>query len=200
MTAAVATVFGALLTASVTAIGLYLAQSYRRQIQLCMADRRMESYARLWALTEIASPTRTQFGGDPLTETERHELHNKMTSWYYETGNGMLLNSRTREVYLVTKSNLICPIDQLEPRVLGRQLTGSEQERQRQRGAISMRQLSLLRTQIKTDLAIYGRTFHRRLDATDEAFLAYCGVNPREQPWRSSRRRMTNRTDHASDE
>ncbi len=39
-------------------VGLILANSYRRQTRLRLAERRLDVYGKLWALTEVASPVR----------------------------------------------------------------------------------------------------------------------------------------------
>jgi hypothetical protein len=178
---------GTVLTAAVGAVGLYLAHSYARQVNLLLADRRMTAYGRLWAITEVARPTRIEFENNPLSTQERQSLHDTMTSWYYADGNGMLLNGVTKTVYLAAKSNLVCPDDKMQPAAVGEELKDrSADEVEQLRGQLSIRQLSLLRTQMKTDLAIYGRPFGPRLKDSDEAFLRHCGVQLSKKPWRES--------------
>ena len=176
----------------VTAVGLYLANSYARQVNLQLADKRMTAYSRLWALTEVARPTRIEFDTNPLSTAERRSLYEAMTSWYYTEGNGMLLSGVTRSVYLAAKANLICPDDTMQPAAVHKELKGlSPAEVERLRGQLSIRQLSLLRTQMKTDFAIYGRPFGPKLKGSDEAFLSYCGVQLSKKPWRESEARPT---------
>ena len=175
------------MTAAVAAVGLYWAHSYARQVNLLLADRRMTAYGRLWALTEVARPTRIEFENNPLSKQERQSLHESMTSWYYADGNGMLLSGVTKSVYLAAKSNLVCPDDKMQPPAVGEELKDrSANEIEQLRGQLSIRQLSLLRTQMKTDLAIYGRPFGPRLKHSDKAFLLHCGVQLSKKPWRES--------------
>ena len=51
------------------------------------------------------------------------------------------------------------------------------------RGCLSIRQLSLLRTQMKTDLAIYGVPWVEGLHLQDRAFLCSNGVRLQRSPW-----------------
>jgi hypothetical protein len=77
------------------AVGLYLAHSFRRQIQARVAEKRFESYGRLWAELKVASPLRRLTGEGPLSQDERRKLYDKLTDWYYDCGNGMLLSQQT---------------------------------------------------------------------------------------------------------
>jgi hypothetical protein len=187
MANAAVTLFTAGVTAALTIVGLYLAHGYRRQVRMRLADRRLESYGKLWALMEIASPHREDVGEEPISADERRELHHSVTSWYYQDGNGMLLNRDTRQMYLTAKYNLVCHDEDLLPPALGRTLPASQQERERRRGKIATRQLSLLRSQMRADLAIYVRPFHEELNAEDVEFLSHCRVCLFKRPWRSSR-------------
>lgn len=45
-------------TVVVTSVGLWLANSYRRQISLKLGQTRFEAYSRLWEITGVAAPTR----------------------------------------------------------------------------------------------------------------------------------------------
>ena len=63
-------------------------------------------------------------------------------------------------------------------------------------GKLSVRQLSLLRTRLKADLAVYRRVYDRDLTPEDKAFLRLCGENLLRRPWRApwvpwKRRRRT---------
>lgn len=176
-----------MLAAGVTAVGIYLGNSYSRQVNLHLADTRMAAYARLWALTEMARPTRIEFEDNPLTAAERQSLFDDMTSWYYSDGNGMLLSGVTKSVYLAAKANLTCPDGKLQPVGVRREVEGRPSEEVEDlRGRLSIRQISLLRTQMKSDLAIYGQPFGPRLKGSDESFLRHCGVRLSQKPWRES--------------
>lgn len=180
------TVANSLLNLLLVGIGIYLAHNLRRQLQLKIVDRRLESYARLWGLMEVAGPWRVEAGLGPMTAQERRELFDRMTGWYFDSGNGMLLAATTRELYLNAKFNLICGDDELRPRTLVSYLQGSAQEREQERGRLSMSQLSLLRAQMRYDLAIYGALYQTgALGAKDEIFLKEAGADLRKPPWRS---------------
>lgn len=49
---------GSVLTAALAVIGLYLARSYRRQLALRVAERRLAAHADLWRRMEVATPVR----------------------------------------------------------------------------------------------------------------------------------------------
>jgi hypothetical protein len=159
--------------------GFVLARNINRDVRLKLAERRLVAYERLWALMRTLSPY-----SPPLDEAGRVGLSGRLTDWYYANGDGMLLPHASRSVYLEAKDNLVRPLGQLTPGMsrerLGR-LSGDEQDRER--GRLSQRQFSLLRTQLKSDLAIFGRPYGPRLGAEDRAFLRHCGIDLRREPW-----------------
>jgi len=173
--------------AVVAIIGLYFANNYRRQARVQLAEARRAAYAKLWEITGLAAPTRLDNEGwnGALSEDERTKLYECMTDWYYRNGNGMLLDTATRRVYLEAKHNLICDDEELHPPELVSALPCELTANQR-RGCISIRQLSLLRSQMKTDLAIYGEPYVRRLTQHERAFLTYCGISLGQKPWRTA--------------
>ena len=68
----------------------------------------------------------------------------------------MLLSGVTKTVYLAAKANLTCPAEKLQPAAVRREIEGrSREEVADLPRRLSIRQISLLRTQMKTDLAIY---------------------------------------------
>lgn len=152
--------------------GFRLALSVRKETQLRVAERRQLAYERLWALMESASPS-----AEPLNEAERRLLEEKLADWYYRSADGMLLMDVSRMMYHVVRRNLICPLDDLEPkesRQRLQQLTDGELERQR--GLLAQRQLSLMRNQMIFDLQFFGKATRQVLDQEDTAFLEYCGI------------------------
>lgn len=169
--------------------GLYLVHNYRRHTRVMLAEVRRAAYAQLWEVTGLAAPTRLdQAGvGGVLTADERRLLYQRLTDWYYRDGNGMLLEATTRTVYLDAKHNLVCATAALRPAGLLDLLPDTLTEDQR-RGCLSIRQLSLLRTQLKADLAIYGSPFVGELTAHEKAFLRHCNVRMWRQPWRKAAR------------
>jgi hypothetical protein len=56
-------------------------------------------------------------------------------------------------------------------------------EASRQHGLLVQRRLSLLRTQLKSDLVIHGRPYGFRLNDEDRTVLAACGVDKNAKPW-----------------
>jgi hypothetical protein len=181
-------------------IGVYLGHNYRRQVRLDLASHRLEAYSSLWEETGLAAPTRLDEGtglaevGRPLSRSlsvdERMRLYRHLTTWYYKNGGGMLLAADTRSLYLNAKHNLVCADESLAPKAFrkhlvseallshDRRLTAAE------RGCYSIRQLSLLRSQMKADLAIYGVPFVGTLQRHEQEFLRGCGVNLLRRPWR----------------
>lgn len=187
-----------------TIVGAYFTHSYGRQQRLRLATRRLEAYSKLWEATKVADPHRLDVRAGlvdkvgaldrSLTESERRVLHETLTAWYYTDGNGMLLSKLTRTVYLKAKHNLICDDDHLEPpefRNLLRNsgwIDGHEPLTWKERGCFSIRQLSLLHTQMKTDLAIYGLPFTETLAPHEVEFLRGCRVKLWRKPWRDATR------------
>jgi hypothetical protein len=162
--------------------GFVVARNIGRDVRLKVTERRLVAYERLWALMRMASPY-----NPPMDEAMRRNLHGKFTDWYYQNGDGMLLERVSRTVYLEAKDNLIRPVEKLTPvesRNRLRTLAGDQLETER--GVVAQRQLSLLRTQLKSDLAIYGRPYNPTLGREDRAFLTHCGVNLAHKPWSES--------------
>jgi hypothetical protein len=162
--------------------GFAVARNIRREVRLRLAERRLMAYERLWALMRPASPV-----GEPLDATGRESLHGAFTDWYFANGDGMLLERVSRSVYFEAKDNLIRPVGRVTPAVSRERLerlAGGAQERAR--GRLAQRQLSLLRTQLKGDLAIFGRPYGPTLGSEDRAFLEHCGVKLKRRPWKDA--------------
>ncbi len=174
---AITTIFASVFGVILTAAGLYYAYNHRRQVQLQIADHRFEAYAGLWSIMKVAAPMRTPEGGS-LRSDERGRLFDQMTDWYFDGGHGMLLEPLTREMYLTAKQNLVCTDDSVQPPSL-RKATGlSEQER----GLMSIKQLDLLRNQMKTDIVVFGVPFFPVFE-DEKAFLSHCGADLGRPPW-----------------
>lgn len=171
-------------TAALGAVGLYLAHNFRRQLMLRLADRRLVAYQALWSLMALASPTRMAGSEEsPLTRSERENLYEEFTRRYYENGNGMLMGGGTRNMYLRVKENLICCDDDLQPKSSRAAPGESEDGRWRRRGGLSIRQMSLLRTRMKADFAVYGAHFAGKLEPEDVALLKFVGERRWRRPW-----------------
>jgi hypothetical protein len=174
-------------------VGLFLANNFRRQLQLKMVDRRAEAYGRLWALMRVAGPWRVETGQGLLDKTERWNLYHCMSSWYF-SGDGMLLEEKTRDLYLNAKFNLVCEDHKLRLTLetkkdrdkLDGELKKQPEQLDRWRSLLSMRELSLLRTQMKSDLEIRGYTYQGALTWLDVAFLKTARIDPRKRPWKAN--------------
>jgi hypothetical protein len=68
-------------------------------------------------------------------------------------------------------------------------------ERELWRGTLSQDQLSLLRTQMKSGLAIVGKIFSGELEPRDIDFLEACEIDTTQEPWTRSRRYKPTATD-----
>jgi hypothetical protein len=102
-------------------------------------------------------------------------MYDRFSTWYFASGNGMLLTAPTLAMYLVAKRRLAASL------AAARAGEGDWNIECVSR----MRELSLLRTQMKSDVAIYGRFYPGSLSASDEAFLRASGLNPSRwaRPW-----------------
>jgi hypothetical protein len=123
-----------------------------------------------------------------MDEQSRKALHDELTQWFYSNGDGLLLEYATKSVYLAARENLVRPIDEIVPIEARRRLlacSGDDLDLQRDR--LIRRQFSLLRTQLKGDLAVYGRLYGPSIKGEDEAFLRECGVKINRKPWKGNR-------------
>ena len=170
--------------------GFAVAGSIGRDVKVRLAERRLAAYERLWGLMRAASPY-----DDPLDEQGRHSLHAAFTEWYYANGDGMLLERHSRSVYFEAKDNLARPVGELTPDVARRRIERLKAaEWERERGLLAQRQLSLLRTQLKSDLTIFGKPYGPPIGVEDRAFLEHCGVRTSRQPWREAGRARGSQT------
>jgi hypothetical protein len=181
----------AIATLVVTAVGLWFAYSYHRQMALKLSETRLKAYSRLWEISGVAAPTRLDGWGDDgyLRLDERRDLWGAMTDWYYADGGGMLLTATSKDVYLKVKRNLICESSDLHPEGLADRINeefglppGQELD-ETVRGTLAIRLISLLRTQLKSDLAIYGATYSGKLSDYERFFLIESGVDLRSKAW-----------------
>lgn len=169
-------------TAFLGAVGVWLAHNYRRQVKLKLAERQADSYVRLWELTGVALPDRVT----PLDRGERQRLYDEMIRWYIHDGNGIFLPSPTRDLYVAVRSNLVCPTTSVKPATLANELVRlPDSDAELRRGCVSIRQISLLRTQLKMDMAIhYNYRYFSDLRPDDREFLKSCGLSLWRRPWR----------------
>ncbi len=182
-------IIAAAATAVVTAVGLWFTHNYRRQMALKLSETRLKAYSRLWEMSGVAAPTRLDGWGDDgyLRLQDRRDLWAAMTDWYYADGGGMLLTATTRAVYLNVKHNLICESSLLRPAgladVINAHLPTGHKLDEKVRGTLAIRQISLLRTQLKSDLAIYGATYSGKLNEHETYFLEHSEVDLGSKAW-----------------
>lgn len=162
--------------------GWLIARNINRDLQLKLAERRLAAYERLWALMRVASPYDA-----PLDKVGRGNLHKDLTDWYYAHGDGMMLHRATRVMYLQVKDNLFrTRVNVVSDTARQRLMRLDEAEADLQHGKLIQRQLSLLRTQMKSDVEIYGRPYGDALNDEDRGFLIACGVDLNAKPWRDA--------------
>jgi len=176
-----------------TGVGLWFANNYRRQMALKLSQTRLEAYSRLWEITGVAAPTRLDGWGDDgyLRLDERRDLWAAMTDWYYSKGDGILLTAITKDVYLNVKHNLVCESSALRPDGLhdevrkALKLSPGQELDDKARGTLAIRLISLLRTQLKSDLTIYGPTYSGKLAPYERRFLKDSRVKLYSKAWRT---------------
>jgi hypothetical protein len=111
---------------------------------------------------------------------DRRQLFDDLTNWYYRDGNGLLLSQDARNIYLTAKANLVCAPDKFLPAKARVEVAKDDSERDR----LIVRQLSLLRTAMRGDIAIYTTPWGSALTDEDISFLDACGVDVSRDPWR----------------
>ena len=127
-----------LATLVVAGIGAYFSYNYRIQTRIKVLELRIDAYRKLFAATEVASPTRLRRGA-ALSEQEAKDLGHAIYSWYYESGNGLLMPNRTRRhLHWLQRTLQGEPIDDvnLDPLLL---------------------EVSKLRTMLRQDVGIFGK-------------------------------------------
>ena len=172
-------------TLIIAGLGIYFANSYRRQQKLRVEENRLRAYKTLWGKMRIASPYRlAKWVAQPLTKDEREQLFKDFSDWYYADGNGMFLGDSARAIYLKAKDNLVRDLEYYEPPEISEKLGElTPEERNRARGYLSIRQLSLLRQGMKAELRVFGVPYHVNINKLDRQFLEDCKENPDEEPW-----------------
>ena len=183
-----------LATLALTGVGIWFANSYRRKMEVGLAESRREAYAGLWLISGLAAPTRLDAKGieGHLSSEERCHIWGLMTDWYYRDGNGMLLVEGSKTLYLNAKNNLVSSTEYLKPRGLANaireelSLANSGEFDDQLRGILSIKQLSLLRTQLKSDLSIYGQTYAETLEPHEVFFLEQSRVDLGSRAWRKA--------------
>jgi hypothetical protein len=166
--------------------GFLAARSITKERELRIAERRLVAYERLWALMRPASPN-----DEPLDESGRRRLEKDLADWYYSNGDGMLLAQGSRSMYLKAKDNLIFPVERIVPKESRQRLEVlTDGQLERARGLLAQRQLSPLRTQLKSDLRVFGQPYGPLLGSEDRAFIVDCGIDITRKPWNTASRQV----------
>jgi hypothetical protein len=181
--------------------GLYFANSLKRRARQDLdrevAEKRFVAYGSMWThmmqaspmnAVELAEASHTGSLADPGDAQDdgrtinRDQLFADLTGWYYRDGNGMLLSRDARNIYLTAKANLVCAPEKFLPASARAAVAKDDTERDR----LIVRQLSLLRTAMRGDIAIYTTPWGSALTDEDISFLCACGVDVGRDPWRGS--------------
>jgi hypothetical protein len=158
--------------------GLWLGHSYRRNIKQQTTERLLDSYAGLWDVTgKFGSPE----ARGPVEDSTLLQLGVAMDAWYFQDGAGMVLPWRTRELFFAIRNNILGRRDQIKPATMAAELARrSAAAADPQYQCMIRRQLSLLRTQLKSDLAMYRNDQHvRRLRPDERELLTLCRIRRR---------------------
>ncbi|KPI02426.1 hypothetical protein OV450_4676 [Actinobacteria bacterium OV450] len=161
--------------AAISLIGLWLGHNYRRQVRLQLSEHVLHAYRKLWQITALSPSDRRT----TMTRQERVELAAALNDWYYADGHGMLLPAPTRRLFFALRHNLLSGWTEMQPPSLVRHLGMLDSGVVESVAACACnRELSLLRTQLKSDLSLYTGGSHLRLLRQDEAdLLKSCGVS-----------------------
>ncbi|MER5475237.1 hypothetical protein ABZX90_16720 [Streptomyces sp. NPDC002935] len=156
-------------------MGLWLGHNYRRQLRLRLTEYVLHAYGKLWEITAASPSDRRSL----MTEDDRRQLAMAMEQWYYSEGNGMLLPVKTRTLFFVLKGNLTAGQADMRPPSLVDHMGALPPATAVEVQACSCnRQLSLLRSQMKTDLAFYAGGSHlKRLRRDERDLLESCGIS-----------------------
>jgi hypothetical protein len=178
-----------LIPAAATLVGLYFANAFKRRTRQEVLERRVDAYVAFWPVMNIAASTRLDgpWAGGPLISDERRAIFEAATDWYYGTaanpvGHGLFLSDRARRVYLGAKRNLVCPADEIQPKSV-RDNIHREADLEAARGAMSIRQLSLLRWVMRFDLDLHTEPYFANVGDDEIAFLEFCDIDVDRAPW-----------------
>lgn len=180
-----------LVTLFLGGVGIYFAHNYIRHLKMKTIENKIVAYKRLWSILKMSSPMRKKdwhFGKYTglLTLEERQSLYKKMSSWYYDDGNGIFLGDSARKMYLNSKQNLLCSFDELKPAVLQKNINRDIFKTDQYRSDLAVEQLSLLRHMLRTDLAVYGNVHFKEMSKLETLFIEGCGESLKDQQWRKS--------------
>ena len=145
-------------------VGLWLANSYRLRMRASLSSRITDAYARLWTATRVRHP------GDLVEPADRQRLVDAMQAWYFDDGNGIFMPVTTRRLFHEVIKNLkatdVAALTCSSTRQNFAAL--SPDELSVGLSCVAKRYMSLLRTQIKTDIAIHVPSSTLRYLRADE--------------------------------
>jgi len=189
-----------LIPAAATLVGLYFANAFKRRTRQEVLERRVDAYVAFWPVMNIAASTRLDgpWAGGPLNADERRAIFEGATDWYYGTaanpvGHGLFLSDRARRVYLSAKRNLVCPAEEIQPESV-RANVEREADVEAARGAMSIRQLSLLRWVMRFDLDLHTEPYFANVGDDEIAFLESCDIDVDRAPWNKWLKRKDERS------
>ena|SRR5215469_12346160 len=156
-------------------VGLWAAQNYRRQLRVKLAEQLFKAYISLWEITgQLTMRTAVT-----MDATKRKTIATAMEDWYFSRGYGLLMPPTTRKLYFAIMQDLSFPLEEAVPESLRKKVLRLPKERHNLVMACAcQRYLSLLRTQLKDDLAVYGRISNRRRISDERELLSSCGISP----------------------
>lgn len=156
-------------------IGLRVANNFRRQARTALTVRTAEAHAQLWAITAHCPPTL----GKPPSSDVRTLMAKEMSDWYFASGNGMYLSTKSRKLFFAILGTLGAEGIGIQPECARVRLdTLPAAEREGAVACLARREISLLRTQLKTDLAVYHeRSTFGHLRSEELALLKECGIS-----------------------
>jgi hypothetical protein len=179
-------------TALIGAVTVFVALSIhlkrRQEIAVVVAQKRHDAYSALWELIPYSLEKQDLKHEGSLSPACREKLFDKMTGWYYAAGHGMMLGSDTREMYLTTKKNLLCNLEEFVPKSWRDEISESEDKR----SDACVRQLSLLRSAMRADFEVFGKPWGKKIEDPDRDFILGCGARP-SRLMRSRRDRLRER-------
>jgi hypothetical protein len=157
------------------ASGLVLANSYRRQVKVKLAEKLLESYKDLWDITsEGLLLHKSDFDESALKNPEdRKRIGKRMREWYggegpgTGNGNGLLMSAASRGLFFFSVRNLqrMTLTEGVNPPSLQRLLDDPRFSPADKEDIMACRiaaQLSRLRSQLKADMGIYRGSAHLR--------------------------------------
>lgn len=157
-------------------IGLWIANNYRRQVRASLSLRVSEAFSRLW---EISGETRfIKYWA--IDEVARKTVAAEMRDWYFKHGDGMYLTAVSRSMFFDIAETLEGNPENMHPESVRRQFEKlSQPDREKYLACVCRRQLSLLRTQLKNDLAVYDEgAMFSFLRPDEKELLADCYIRP----------------------